>query len=90
MYIRLGEAELISSRQIGRWIAVNDLISKQVSIVSSWLHIQHIVGLDYDSEYANLIVNHNYETVNLMWYEIRSITFNGIWPWGDLIFPFNR
>ena len=58
MYTRLGEGDLISSRQIERWIAVNDLISKQVSIVSSWLYIQHIVGLGYDSEYAN-IVNHS-------------------------------
>jgi hypothetical protein len=34
--------------------------------VPSWLYIQHIVALDYDSEYANVIVNLNYETVNLM------------------------
>ena len=44
---------------------VNDLISKQVIIVPSRLYIQHIVALDYDSEYANVIVNLNYETVNL-------------------------
>jgi hypothetical protein len=46
-------------------MVVNDLISKQVSIVSSWLYIQDIVALDYDSEYANIIVNHTYETVTL-------------------------
>jgi hypothetical protein len=66
IYISLGEGELMSSCQIGHRIVVNDLISKQVIIVPSWLYIQHIVALDYDSEYANVIVNLNYETVNLM------------------------
>jgi DNA polymerase elongation subunit (family B) len=37
------------------------IISPQIS-----LH-ENVVSLDYDSEYANLIVNHNlsYETINL-------------------------
>lgn len=46
--------------------------------------------LDYDSEYVNIILNHNHETVTLMCYEIRSIAFNGTWPKGDPILPIDK